>query len=137
MGTWNEDALQALRSVPGADPAASQNAAALQAIKDATATLVNRTPALAGTATTTAQTLAATTSKQVLAANPSRAGAVFQNDTGQVVLLAFGGTASASAYAVRVVSGGYYELPYRYTGAVSAFSTAASAAPHLLVTEVA
>lgn len=149
MGNWNEDMLARQQ-----DPSATSNAAALQAIKDNTAPLsgnatllqaIKDNTALAAAkmvaaptaAATTAQTLAAATAKQVLASNPSRLGAVFQNDTGQTVLLGFGaGTAGASSYAVKIIAGGYYELPFRFTGVVSAYSATASAAPHLLVTEL-
>lgn len=132
MGTWNEDMLARQQ-----DPSASANAAALQDIRTNTGAAAAKMVAAPTTATTTAQTLAAATAKQVLASNPARLGAVIQNDTGQTVLLAFGATAAgASTYAVKIVAGGYYELPFRFTGAVSAYSAAASAAPHLLVTEL-
>lgn len=150
MGTWNEDMLARLGAIPGADPNATANAAALQAIKDSNAAVqtsnaavqtsnaavLAKLPALAGTATVTAQTLAAATAVTVLAANTARLGAIVQNDTGQTVLLRFGATATATAYSVKVLNGAYYELPFRYTGLISAYAAAASASPHLLVTEL-
>lgn len=143
MGTWNEDMLAKLGAIPGSDPSATANAAALQAIKDSNAAVqtsnaavLAKLPALAATATAAPLTLAAATALTVLAANANRLGAIFQNDTGQTVLLRFGGTATANTYSVKVLNGAYYELPFRYTGLVSAFAAAASASPHLLVTEM-
>lgn len=111
MGTWNEDSLAAQRTTAaGAAPVSK-------------------------TTTRTAVVLTANTAAVALAANPNRLGATIYNGTGAAVLLNIGGTASATEFTISLVAGGYYEVPFRSAAAISAFSTAASAAPHLLVTE--
>jgi hypothetical protein len=65
-----------------------------------------------------------TTSALALAANLNRRGATFTNDGTAIVYLAFGQTASATSYGVRIPPNGYYELPYGYTGAVNCIASA-------------
>lgn len=69
---------------------------------------------------------AATTSNLLLAVNPSRKGATFLNNSTANLYLDFEETSSASAYAVKISSGGYYELPFCYTGAIAAIWDAAN-----------
>ncbi len=87
------------------------------------------------TGTTNAVTVPATTTTTALTAG-TRAGATFQNNTGSTVLLQLGNGASATSYTISLANGAYYELPFRYSGPVSVFSTTASVAPHLLVTSL-
>ncbi|MGV0984980.1 MAG: hypothetical protein ACOYB2_10525 [Limnohabitans sp.] len=58
----------------------------------------------------------------ILASNSNRLGAAIYNDSTQVLyLLLASGTASATAFTVKVASGGYYELPPNmagYTGVI-------------------
>jgi hypothetical protein len=88
------------------------------------------------TGTNTAVVVPATTTTTALAAG-TRAGGTFQNSTGSTVLLLLGNGASATSYTISLANGAYYELPFRYSGPVSVFSTTASVAPHLLVTSLA
>ena len=86
------------------------------------------------TATQTSVT-ASVTSVTVLAANAARQLATFFNDSTAVLYLLLGaGAASTTAHSVQIAAGGYYELPYRYTGALTGLWSAANGAAR--VTEV-
>lgn len=70
---------------------------------------------------------ASITSVSLLAANADRAGATFYNESTSVLYLAYGATASATAYTVAIPASGYYELPApAYTGAISGIWVAAN-----------
>lgn len=83
-------------------------------------------PTTSSTATLTqvAQNAASTT---ILAANANRLGAMIQNRTTTRLFLAFAATASATAYTTRVPAGGYYEVPFSYTGIITGIWAAAGA----------
>lgn len=69
---------------------------------------------------------AATSSTSLLAANSSRKGATIWNNSTAVLYVELGSTASATAYTAKLESGGYYEVPYSYTGAISGIWSAAN-----------
>lgn len=76
---------------------------------------------LLGQPSTATQTsvAAATSSTALLSANAARLGATVYNDSTAILYVLLGsGTASTSAYTVQVAAGGYYEVPYGYTGAI-------------------
>jgi hypothetical protein len=54
----------------------------------------------------------------VLASNTARLGATVVNDSTQAVYLKFGATASSTSFTVKVAAGGYYEVPFGYTGII-------------------
>lgn len=54
----------------------------------------------------------------VLAANLLRKGGTIENEGPDIVYLAFNNVVSLSVYTVQVASGGYYEIPYGYTGVI-------------------
>ena len=55
----------------------------------------------------------------LLAANSRRKGAAFYNDSTQVLYLKCGTTASSSSFTYMLAAnGGYYEVPFTYTGIV-------------------
>lgn len=58
------------------------------------------------------------TSATILASNSSRKGAMITNDSSAALYLLFGsGTASATNYTVKIAGGGgYFEVPFGYTG---------------------
>jgi hypothetical protein len=58
------------------------------------------------------------TNVTVLASNTARLGATIYNDSTAVVYLKFGATASTTSFTVKVAAGGYYELPFGYSGIV-------------------
>jgi hypothetical protein len=74
-----------------------------------------------GSQTATLASVATSTSTAVLVpAAGARKMATIVNDSAGVLFIAFAATASASAYTVRVISNGYYELPQPvYGGAIS------------------
>jgi len=53
-----------------------------------------------------------------LSANSNRLGATVYNDSTRNLFLKLGATASTSSFTVEISSGGYYEVPYGYTGGV-------------------
>ena len=70
---------------------------------------------------------AAVTSTQLLASNSNRVSATFFNDTTSSTLyIALAGSASTSAYTVKVLAGSYWELPVSYTGAIYGIWNSAS-----------
>lgn len=86
---------------------------------------------LLGLAGTSAQTSvsAATSSTSLLSANAARYGATVYNDSTAICYLLLGsGTASTTNYTVQLGAGGYYEVPFGYTGAIKAIWAAANGA---------
>jgi hypothetical protein len=81
----------------------------------------------ASTPTITSPGSLTTTAAVVLAANSSRRGAAVFNESGAVLYLALGTTASLTAYTVQVGIGAYYEVPFNYTGALWGITTAGTA----------
>lgn len=89
-------------------------------VKPATPLPVIITPAgadgLVGTGATTS-VASSTNAGTILAANAARYGAtVYNDDANGLYLLLGAGTVSATVYTVLVPSGGYYEVPYGFTG---------------------
>jgi len=81
------------------------------------------------TGTTVSNTTLATTTT-VLAANPLRKGATMFSVTGTILVL-LGSGASATVFTARLITNGYYEVPFGYTGIITAIG-----AGTLLVTEL-
>ena len=83
----------------------------------------------------TATTVASTTSNQViLAANASRKGATIWNSSTANLFIQFGAVATTSAFTAQLsAGGGYYEIPFNYTGIISGIWSAANG--NALVTE--
>lgn len=74
---------------------------------------------------------ASASSVTVLAANANRRGATVTNDAGGAILYLLnqtGGTASLTNYTVPISPGGYYEVPFGYTGALIGIWASASGA---------
>lgn len=79
----------------------------------------------------------AATSTTIIAANRLRAGVTVANtDASTLYLLVGGGTASATNYSVPIASGGYWEAPYGFTGAITGI-WASDGSGAALVTEYA
>jgi hypothetical protein len=69
-----------------------------------------------GTGATTA-VASLTTLQTILAANTARYGAtVYNDDANSLYLLLGAGTVTSSVYTVQIPGGGYYEVPYGFTG---------------------
>lgn len=66
---------------------------------------------------TSTQVASQATAITILAANAARYGATVYNDDANALYLLLGtGTVSATVYTVQIPSGGYYEVPYGFTG---------------------
>jgi hypothetical protein len=74
------------------------------------------------------------TNVTVLASNTVRKGATFFNNSTQTLYLAFGATASTTAFTVPLASNAFFEMPSGYTGVVSGIW--ASANGNVQVTEI-
>lgn len=73
-------------------------------------------------------------STSILASNTSRLGATIYNEGSAICYMKLGSTASLTSYSVQVASGGYYEVPFGYTGAIDGITSASTA--QLRVTEI-
>lgn len=73
-------------------------------------------------------------STSILASNTSRLGATIWNEGSAICYTKLGGTASLTSYSVQIASGGYYEVPFGYTGAIDGITSASTA--QLRVTEI-
>jgi len=86
--------------------------------------------------TTPLQTSVSVTSSNtsVLASNANRLGATMYNEGSATCYLKLGATASTTSYSVQIASGGYYEVPFNYTGAIDAVTSTSTA--QLRITEI-
>jgi hypothetical protein len=71
------------------------------------------------TPTTPISVAASITSVTLLAANSVRKGAAIWNNSTANLYLEFGAAAATNAFTVRLSAGGYYEIPFTYTGQIS------------------
>jgi len=74
-------------------------------------------------------------STTILAANTARRGATLFNEGAAICYMKLGATASTSSYTLQIVSGGYYELPFGYTGIITGITSSGTA--QLRITELA
>ena len=87
----------------------------------------NVTVSMPTSATVTPATVnSSTTSNTLLAANSNRKGASIWNNSTATLYVELGATASNTVYTVKVDAGGYYEIPYGYTGAIAGIWSAAN-----------
>ncbi|MEH2367991.1 hypothetical protein [Nostoc sp.] len=75
------------------------------------------------TPTTVASSISSVT---ILAGNSNRKGATTWNDSTATLYLEFGATATTSAFTAKLSAGGYYEVPFNYTGVISGIWSAAN-----------
>ncbi len=68
----------------------------------------------------------ATTDAVILSANSARKGFTVWNNSTANLFMEFGAAATAAVYAVKLVSGGYYEMPFGFTGAIHGIWDAAN-----------
>lgn len=73
-------------------------------------------------------------STSVLASNANRLGATIYNEGAAICYLKLGATASTTSYSCQIASGGYYEVPFGYTGAIDGITSSGTA--QLRVTEI-
>lgn len=74
------------------------------------------------------------TNTAILASNANRLGFSIYNEGAATCYLKLGSTASTTSYTVQITSGGYYECPFNYTGAVDGITSAGTA--QLRITEL-
>jgi hypothetical protein len=84
----------------------------------------NLAPASSAAAVTSIASSA--TAVTLLTANANRKGATIYNESTSVVFIKFGTVASATSYTVQVAPSGYYEIPFGYTGIITAIWTTAN-----------
>lgn len=107
---------------------------------DAAVHIVSSDVALGGgttppnTGTTSRPTAIGTGGGTVLAANSARKGATVYNEGAATLYLLLGAGASTTAYTAQVASGGYYEVPYGFTGIITGRTASGTAQP--MVTEL-
>ena len=77
---------------------------------------------------TLSNTTASVTSVTVLASNAARLGAMFTNDSNSVAYVKFGSTASTTSHTVKMIANAYYEVPFAYTGIITAIWVSANGA---------
>lgn len=70
----------------------------------------------------------------ILALNADRLGATIYNEGAATCYLKLGATASITSYTLQIVTGGYYEVPFDYTGIIDGITSAGTA--QLRVTEI-
>jgi len=99
-------------------------------------TITNTVPVKAVRAATPAQTSVSVTNSttSILAANANRLGATIYNEGSAICYMKLGSTASLTSYTLQIASGGYYELPFNYTGAIDGITSASTA--QLRITEL-
>lgn len=86
---------------------------------------VTVTESTSGTSTPTSVS-SSTSNTTILAANSNRKGATIWNDSTATLFIEFGATATSSAYTAKLFAGGYYEVPFNYTGIISGIWSAAN-----------
>jgi hypothetical protein len=85
------------------------------AFADVSGSIVKEIRAATPTQSSVNDTASSTT---LLAANSNRLGATIYNDSDQALYVKLGGTASTSSFSCKVAAGGYYEVPFHYTGVI-------------------
>ncbi|MDM9580917.1 hypothetical protein [Nostoc sp. GT001] len=86
---------------------------------------VTVTESTSGTSTP-ATVASSATSVTILAANSSRKGATIWNDSTANLFIEFGATAATNAFTAKLSAGGYFEVPFNYTGVISGIWSAAN-----------
>ncbi|MCC5641263.1 hypothetical protein LC593_36800 [Nostoc sp. CHAB 5844] len=78
-----------------------------------------------GTATPTTVNSSAA-SQTILAANSNRKGGTIWNNSTATLYVEFGNTASLTAFTAKLLAGGYFEIPFNYTGIIAGIWDAAN-----------
>ena len=86
------------------------------------------------TSTTSSPASVTTSVATVLAGNTGRYGAAVYNESGATCYLKLGSAATLTDYTLQVAVGGYYEVPFFYTGILTGITSAGTAV--LRVTEI-
>lgn len=73
-------------------------------------------------------------STSILASNANRLGATIYNEGSAICYMKLGVTATTGSYTLQIASGGYYEVPFSYTGAIDGITSSGTA--QLRITEL-
>jgi hypothetical protein len=84
------------------------------------------TTGVKATAATNVSVAVSTTSATLLAANTARKGATIENIGSILVYITLGATATTTNKTVTLKQGAYYEVPYNYSGVISAIGAAST-----------
>jgi hypothetical protein len=76
-------------------------------------------PSSTSSASTPYSVPSSATSTSLLATNSARKGCTIWNNSTANLYIDFGATPTITTFAVKVSSGGYYELPFSYSGAIN------------------
>jgi hypothetical protein len=60
-----------------------------------------------------------TTPATILAGNTAREGATIWNASSAILYISLGPTVTTTNYTRQIAAGGFYEVPYRYTGLIT------------------
>lgn len=86
------------------------------------------------TTPTTTSPAVTNSNTSILASNSNRLGATIYNEGAAICYMILGSTASTTSYTLQIQVGGYYEIPFGYTGAIAGITSAGTA--QLRVTEI-
>jgi len=86
------------------------------------------------TTPTTTSPAVTNSNTSILASNSNRLGATIYNEGAAICYMILGSTATTTSYTLQIQVGGYYEVPFGYTGAIFGITSAGTA--QLRVTEI-
>lgn len=86
------------------------------------------------TTPTTTSPAVTNSNTSILASNSNRLGATIYNEGAAICYMILGSTATTTSYTIQIQVGGYYEVPFAYTGAIAGITSAGTA--QLRVTEI-
>jgi hypothetical protein len=86
------------------------------------------------TTPTTTSPAVTNSNTSILASNSNRLGATIYNEGAAICYMILGSTATTTSYTLQIQVGGYYEIPFGYTGAIFGITSAGTA--QLRVTEI-
>jgi len=86
------------------------------------------------TTPTTTSPAVTNSNTSILASNSNRLGATIYNEGAAICYMILGSTATTTSYTLQIQVGGYYEVPFGYTGAIFGITSAGTAT--LRVTEI-
>lgn len=96
-------------------------------------TLVNKNDPTKTTSNTVSSNVSASASNvTLLSANAKRVDVSIFNDSTNNLFVKLGATASTSSFAVKILPGGYYELPFRYLGRIDGIWDGTNGAARIL-----
>ena len=68
-----------------------------------------------------------TSNTTVSSSNTNQKGLTIYNESGAIAYIKLGSTASTSSYSIQIAIGGYYEVPFGYTGNIDGITSSGTA----------